>query len=77
MLRKTDGEGFDAKSATHDSIATSGEAPTPGGAESGAVDAREAILDPGLAGVTAAWPHLDETAQRTILEIVRKATPRQ
>jgi predicted TIM-barrel enzyme len=46
---------------------------TPGGAESGAVGAREAVQDADLAEIIRAWPALSESVRQGILEIARAA----
>ncbi len=43
------------------------------GAESGALGAREASMDPGLAAVVEAWPGLSGDVRERILAIVREA----
>lgn len=47
--------------------------PQPGGAESGALGAREAPSDPELAAVVDAWPTLAEPIRAGILAMVRAA----
>lgn len=44
-----------------------------GGAESGALGAREAPLDPQLAAVARAWPTLPEPIKAGILAMIRAA----
>jgi hypothetical protein len=45
-----------------------GKSPDPGAAESGAVRAREAPIDPDLAVVVEAWPGLPEATRRAVRE---------
>ncbi len=45
------------------------------GAESGALGAREAPIDPGLAAVVEAWPALPEAIKAGILAMVRAVGP--
>jgi hypothetical protein len=45
----------------------------PSGAESGAIEAREAILDPELTAVIDAWPVLPEAIRAGILAMIRAA----
>jgi hypothetical protein len=45
----------------------------PSGAECGALEAREAILDPGLQAVVDAWQALPEAIRAGILAMIRAA----
>jgi hypothetical protein len=44
-----------------------------GGAESGALGAREALIDPSLVTVVEAWPKLPEVIKVEILAMIRAA----
>lgn len=44
-----------------------------GGAESGAVGAREAVHDLDLGEIIAAWPGLPEATRQAVLDLVRAA----
>jgi len=50
-----------------------GKSPDPRAAKSGAVDAREAPLDPDLTVVVEAWPKLPETVKAKMLAMVQAA----
>jgi hypothetical protein len=56
----------------HDIAGNTG-GPQQGGAESGALGARETALDPDLAALIKAWPALPATVQANILAVVRAA----
>jgi hypothetical protein len=47
--------------------------PAPGGAKSGALDAKTPAIDPGLAVIIDAWPKVPEAIRAGILALVRAA----
>ena len=67
----TDGEGFDAISASDDTTSTCENSYTLPGAESGAVGAQNTLIDANLAEVIRAWPKLPAIARNAIVAMVR------
>jgi hypothetical protein len=51
------------------------QSPDSRAAESGAVDAREAPIDPDLQAVIEAWPGLPEAVKAKVIELVQAANP--
>lgn len=61
------GTGFDSPLRNPQNMRFSGQ----GGAECGALHARDVEIDPNLAAVAEAWPRLPETIKAGILAMVR------
>jgi len=67
------GAGFELVSATPCDDRDLGKSPDPRAAKSGAVDAREAPVDPDLALIIEAWPGLPEAVRAKIVAMVSEA----